>query len=241
MNYIYITELKYRIFYSILGICCIFSISYLYIIQILYLITTLNLIDLKHKIYLYFIYTKITDIVLSYFNILLIILLLYIFLISCYQLYYFFKPGFYKKELESIKTILIFILSFYSVFLISLSIFIFPKIYIYFFKYNEIKLNTLNLFFELNLLNYLNFFYMFLCICFYLLFLIQIYIFLIYQTNIPFLTFRKIIIISNILISTLVTPPDFLSQFYLFIILTTITEILLLCKLLNKMYKKLPT
>ena len=238
MNLIYFQELKYRILYSLGGIFCIFFISYTYVIQIVYLLTTLILIDIQQQIYIYYIYTKITDLLYSYFNLIFIILIIYSLLIICYHFFFFFKPGFYKNEFKQLKTNLLFIIIFYSFFLLFASIYLFPKIYIYFLNYNQIKSNTLNIFFELNIINFLNFLKFFFLICILCVSILQIYIYILKQTNISFLLFRKISIIFNIIISTIITPPDFLNQIYVFFFLITIVEILILIKMFLKFYFK---
>ena len=217
----YLTEIKNRLALTILtGSSCIL-VNFLYLDDLLYIIIKPLLV--KNNDF-YFIFTDVSE--PFYINIKLI---LYtssqiFYLVLCSQFILFLKPGLYKNEYEYIKYLSVYsCILFLIYFKISYSLLI-PWSFSFFFTHNDHQ--KIDLFFEAKMNEYLKIVFSayeisLICAIICTLF----YAFLI-KKNLRYITtyYRKYIYVSILSISSIVTPPDVVSQLILTIITVIIFE-----------------
>jgi sec-independent protein translocase protein TatC len=229
-NYLqlHLFELKYNFIIFLITFFYLFFISYFFSNQLIYLF--INLLT-NNNILKYFIFTNITElfhtnIIISMFVSTFISLQLLII-----QFWLFISEGLFKIEnLKCIKFYLLFsIFNLIIIFIILVQII--PNIFLFFININANFSNKylFNIYFEPNFNNYFNFIFL----SYIYIYLIFIYFFILFYIifnnifNIKILiNLRKFFYLKFILISTLISPPDFLNQIliiYLFIILFEIS------------------
>lgn len=220
---LYFLEFKNRIKLISSGLILVIVLFISYKETLLYLLLkpTINNSDLGSRSYL--ICTNVTDGFTAYWNILMIIYLHYVVGVVLYNAYFFFLPGLYNQE----KRILNNFISVYIYLYIFLALlfynYLLPTSWNFFLKFNntyfDLNLSQHNkevqLFFEITLKHYVEFFF---SLYFFCLILIQFYTLLIYKLikmykKIKFKAlYRKQIYFLFFIVSTIITPPDILSQ-----------------------------
>nr|YP_010394522.1 sec-independent transporter protein [Phytophthora pluvialis]DAZ88569.1 TPA_asm: sec-independent transporter protein [Phytophthora pluvialis] len=217
---LHLCELKYTFFIILITFFYLFLISYYFSDQLIYLLVN-NL--LTKNMLKYFIFTNITEILItnifissfisSFITIQLSILLIWFFLSKgLYQFENFFFCKFY---------IIFIIFNFFIINIIFTNII--PYIWNFLLNLNFSNIYLLTIYFEPKINNYFNFIFF----SFSYIFIILIYFFLIFFlifTNIfqikIIINFRKIFYLQIILLSVLITPPDifnFLLIYFLFL------------------------
>lgn len=185
----------------------------------------------------YFILTSITELFNVFFNMSFFLVKYVLYYYAFYHIVSFLALGLYHKEYKYLKRVFII-----SLFLWALSTSIFwnillPMTYDFFSSFQQKSTETLNVFFEPKLDEYLNFLfdvYSQSYTCFQLLLLIPI--FLEYTiTNLTALKdLRKVLYIIILSIATIVTPPEVLNQMVTFLFLVVSMEIYFLSSILKK-------
>lgn len=229
MFYYYFIEIRNRLLFLFLSIfstfltCCAYKEIMFYIF--------LKSSVLKKFDNFYFLYTNITEVISLYFD-LSYFACFHIFLITfCYHFFLFISPGLYNFEYQIIKKfffINIVVLIIFTSFCID---FMFEFIIELLFNFYKTILNSHLLFFEANIFYYYKFYCRVYCtfciiiIMFLSLFFSIFYIKSYFLHNI--LLIRKSYYIVILFVSTCITPPDIISQLFLFFCFIFIFELYL--------------
>jgi len=227
-------EIKYRII-------CILTVFFTFISVIIaykfYIIHLIVLINSTTDSLNYFILTSVTELFNVFFNMSFFLVKYVLYYYVFYHIVSFLALGLYHREYKYLKKVFII-----SLFLWALSTSIFwnillPMTYDFFSSFQHKSTETLNVFFEPKMDEYLNFLldvYSQSYTCFQLLLLI--FIFLEYTTtNLTALkNLRKVIYIIILLIATIITPPEVLNQMVTFLFLVVNMEIYFFSSILKK-------
>lgn len=240
MLYKYLLELKHRIILIIFSWIVTILICYYYKEILLFLLIKLN----KNLYFLesfYFISTNLTDVFtvylkLSYFisTQLCVFLLFYHFLI-------FISPGLFKHEYKIIKLVIIMSCFFFLFSVFVLNNFVLPYVWSFFLGFQSNQTNeSINIFFEAQIKEYLKFY---INMHYITIIISQIFVFLLLllhfiENKIKFIIkTRKLIYCAFLIFSTIITPPDVISQivislcfilFYEFIIIINLLKIVVI-------------
>jgi len=237
----YFSEIKNRIILLILSWISTFYICYNYkeILLFLFIKPSLNLTYKFNKIY--FITTNITEIFNTYINLASFISNQVVFFYFLNHFILFIIPGLYKYEINSVKKVIFIYLIFLITSTLTFYFILLPVSWNFFFHFQKILSNNqLNLYFEAKLSEYLDFFMnlnqisTFICQFFTLIF--------IYITSIKnYLTFikkyKKIIFFVLLILATIITPPDILSQIILGSFIIIFYEIIIISILIININK----
>jgi len=234
-------EIKYRFLYIIFSYLLNCIVLYFYINELIYIfilpLLKLNSINFSN----YFIFTGITDIFIVYLYLVLLcsLYLLYPFII--YNIKLFLKNSLYFYEYKFLLYLIILSLFFFMGSIFLLYFIILPLSWNFFISFENIsEYNIYNIYFESKIDNYL-----FLCcnILFYIILIFQlpviVFILIWYRIlNISFLfKSKKIIYIIFLLIATLFSSPDIISQLIVFFLLLILYEIFIYILLLFNQYR----
>jgi len=220
---LYFLEFKNRIKLVMSGLVFVIALFIAYKETLLYILIkpTISSLSLISRSYL--ICTNITDGFTTYWNIIMILYLHYVLFFLFYNAYFFFVPGLYYQEKKILSDFIsIYILVYIFVVLLFYN-YLLPTSWNFFFKFNDMYFDLnlpqhnkeVKLFFEITLKHYVAFFF---SLYFFLLIFIQLYILLIYKLikiykKVKFKAlYRKQIYFLFFVFSTLITPPDILSQ-----------------------------
>jgi Sec-independent protein secretion pathway component TatC len=229
-------EIKNRIIFFSVTFLSVFFITYSYKTFLLVLTLTSNP-TFSNDILKYFIFTSISELFSNYITLTFFITRQILFYIFIYHSICFFSSGLYKIEYLYLKYIF-----FLSLSLNILSIFFFfsvliPMLSFFFLSFQEYSLQSISFYFEAKISDYLMFFIELYSNCF---FSFQCCILIILLSdfttkNVKLLkVIRKYIYLLILILSTLTTPPDILSQLLLFNVLIVLLEIQIFYKILKK-------
>lgn len=227
----YFIEIKNRIFFVFITYFLLFSVFYYYSDFLLILTVFLNKEIIINNILNYFIFTSISDLFFIYLKLTICFSNYLIFFIIIYNLICFLKPGLFKKEFFYLKFFFKFSLIFNFLFFFFFNNFLLPFISNFFFNIYFNKNEYINLFFEANICEYFMFYnktYFSFVINFQF---ITIFFLLINYVNFNIKLFkkiRKIVYLSLLIISTLITPPEVFSLILCYLGLIFLFEINLL-------------
>jgi sec-independent protein translocase protein TatC len=214
---LHIFELKCNFLTFFTTFLSLFLICFYFSNQIIYILIK-NLIKLN--LLKYFIFTNITEIFSTNIKIALFISLFITIQTCFFQIWYFIAPGLYQNENYKIVYFYIFYIFLNFLILFFILIKIIPNIWYFFININFKNNYIFNIYFEPNFNNYFYFFYKSF-IYIYLIF-IYIYIFFFILINNFFkinliLNLRKFFYLKFLFISILISPPDIINQFILFL------------------------
>lgn len=235
----YYLEIKNRSILLLVGWTSTILVSYVFKEVLLFIFTKQNT---SLKVYanevFYFIFTDVTEIFSAYITLILFVGNQVIILYLCYHILVFVALGLYKFEYNY----LVFIFK-TCLFLFSISIVIFNKV-LFSFSWNFflsfqhfVTLKSLTLHFEAKLSEYLNFYITFYYICtlYFQTFLLLILFFDYFKNELKIIKrFRKFFYYFFVVFSTLVTPPDVVSQIILSFSIILSYEILVFYLILKK-------
>lgn len=229
-NYIY--ELKNRFLYFLISLLASIIISSLYKNSILLWIS-IPIIKLNNNQNFYFIYTNLTEVFWTYFYIVVFVNCFLIIPFFLLQTWFFFKPGMYKKENVYIKVLIVLSSFIWIIITYSLYCYLIPYSWLFFYQINENNdFGLLNIQLEAKLNEYINFIFQ---IYTHTIVVTQIWITAFYffiflrKNTLKKLAFtRKFIYIIVIIFSSLITPPDVISQLSVSLIIIILYEIILL-------------
>lgn len=222
---LHLFELKCNFFIFLITFFYLFSICFYFSNQLIYLFVK---ILIKSNMLKYFIFTNITEMLLTSINISIFISLFIAIQLLIIQFWFFISSGLYQYENYKImKFYILFII--FNIFIISIILIkMIPNIW-FFFINNEFSNKYLfNIYFEPQFNNY---FYFLFSSSFYI-YVIFVYFFILFF--IIFNTFFKIKTIINLrkffyfkflLISILISPPDFINQLIILLIFFIIFEV----------------
>lgn len=231
----YLKEIKNRIFLVIISWLISVLISYHYKETLLFLATK-TLINNNEP--LYFIATNLTEIITTYIQLSYFTATQFSLIALIYHLFIFLSPSLYKFEYNLLKlylsrSIILGVLS-----LVSLTIYIIPFVWNFFlsFQYSQ---NSINLYFEGKINEYINF-YMAITIACLIISQTVTLIFFFFKNaqNIPNTVkyYRKVFYIFFLLTATLLTPPDVHSQILILTISLIFYELLILILIMQNKF-----
>nr|AFQ02447.1 SecY [Phytophthora mengei] len=232
---LHLFELKYNFFIILITFFYLFIISYYFSDQLIYLLVN-NL--LNQNMLKYFIFTNITEILITNIFIAIFITTFLTIQLSILLIWFFLIKGLYKFEnFIFLKFYILFII--FNLFIIN---FIFtkiiPHIWNFLLNLNFSNLYILTVYFEPKINNYFDFIFL----SFIYIFIIFIYFFFLFFlifNNIfkikIIINLRKFFYFKIILLSALITPPDMLNFLLIYIIFIFIFEIFIYISIyLNK-------
>nr|AFQ02400.1 SecY [Phytophthora irrigata]AFQ02401.1 SecY [Phytophthora irrigata] len=237
---LHLFELKYNLIIICITFLYLFIISYYFSDQLIYLLVN-NLINKNMLKYL--IFTNITEIFITNIFISTFISLFITFQLSIILIWIFLSTGLYK--FENFIFIKFYILFFFFNFFIINNIFtnIIPYIWNFLLNLNFSNLYILTIYFEPKINNYFNFIFS----SFIYIFSILMYFFLLFFllfNNIfkiqMIINLRKFFYLKIIILTALITPPDFINFLIIYFFFIFIFEIFIIFSLyLNKYKNKL--
>lgn len=231
----YYKEIKNRFILTFFAWILCLSTCYYYKETILFIIINSNNLFLNSNEKPYFIFTNVTEIFYVYFELVTFIsnqILLFIF---AYQVIMFLSLGLYQLELKRIKKIFQICLLTWLFSLILLFNFIIPFTWKFFlsFQVNSNDKRLISFFFEAKLNEYFYYFidlyYICLVNCQFLV-LLLVALTTIGENSKKTKTFRKLFYLIFVIFSTIITPPDVVSQICISGILIAIYECIILLK-----------
>lgn len=228
--YKYYLEIKNRGLLLFISWLSIIGVCYLYKEIILFIfINSSNYFNLS-KTKPYFIFTNVSEIFYVYLDLLLFITNQITLLMFFYHMFIFLSLGLYKSEFKKLKLTFQTFLIVWVISIFLLCKFVIPYSWAFFlsFQQNNKTDKLISFFFEAKIIEYFNYFtdlyYLCLINCqFFALLTLVLTTF----TKKKIKTLRKIFYFIFILFSTLMTPPDIISQLILTLILILIYEILI--------------
>lgn len=230
---IYIKEIFYKISYFLSSCLFISFIFYQYKYYLIYQIIQFS------QLQVYFIYTDITEIFIIIIKIIKIYLIPILIFFLIFQILIFIKPGLYQTEYKRFKKRILICLSYWIVNYYIIIYYNLPFIYKFCILY-LLNNNLIELYFESQLLNYLNFFIIFYFYNFFLTNIFLLIFFLLNYINVSYTKIRKIIYLC-IFCFNFIILPDLIFQIYFIIICLCNLEILYFLNILINLKNKLPT
>jgi len=242
----YFIEIKNRLI--LLFFTCFFScfICYCYKETLLFLVIQPNSVINKSQFYtlFYFIFTDVTEVFYVYIKLIVFLNIQFFLIYLIYHTTIFFTPAFFKHEYKVIYFINLLSLTVWIISIFFSNFVIIPMTWNFFLNFQDISSRTysLHLHFEAKLVEYLNF-YINIYYSSYLYFqvFVIVILFIGYKsktiTYLTFKKFRKFYYYCLVLLSTLVTPPDVLSQLLLSLVFILFLELVFICFLARKPIK----
>jgi sec-independent protein translocase protein TatC len=237
--YIYYLEIKNRLFLSFLtwvfaGITCYF---YKEILLFLFVNSSMKITN----IHTYFIFTNVTEIFSVYLQLVFFISNQILLINVCYHLLMFLSPGLYKLEYSNLKFLFNITIFSWITSVILLNKLLLPLSWNFFISFQEqTGIKTFSLFFEAKINEYLDYYiglyYVCLLNCQFITFL-TLFINSLSKNLESIKEFRKIFYYVFVIFSTLITPPDIISQLFVSFSLIAVYELLIFLKIWNKINK----
>lgn len=239
---LYTQEIRYRLFFCILTFISTFIISFLFREELLYLlIKPLIFINFNENNINKLIFLNITEAFETYMFICLYFSILFTLKIFIFQIISFLSEALYQNEK---KFITFFLINGYLLFLIIFYLiynFLIPIIWKFFIFFQNNSLSSFDLEFIAQLSIYI---YFFLTLILKLIFILLIpFIFgvaiTIFEINLYKITKnRPFFLFLNLIIATIVSPPDIFSQIFITFLLTLFLEIIFIYNFIFKNYNE---
>lgn len=241
MFYLYYKEGKLRFFILLISSFSIFLVSYTYKEVLFSIVVNSYTFDSISNLS-YFIFTDVVEVFNVYVCLIFFVVKQFFFFYFFYHLLLFVAPGLTQVEYRSF--ILLFVTSIF-LFLVSVILFrkfLFPFSWGFFLSFKDfVVFKSLTLHFEAKLMDYVTFFLTlyFTCILYLQFFLLPIFFFAYFGKELSVCkSFRKFLYYGCILFSTIMTPPDIISQIFLSLTLIFGCEILVFGSFLKSVSKK---
>nr|UQS76188.1 SecY-independant transporter protein [Haslea ostrearia] len=240
--YRYYIELKNRFLLLLTTWISTLLVSYIYKEILLFIIIEPSL-NYSSQNMLYFIFTNVTEIFTVYLKIAIFLGNHTLIIFTLYHIILFLSLGLYKSELKNITFL---IQTSLIVFIISVIFFnklLLPLSWNFFLSFQSFSfLNSIDLYFESKLEEYLTFYITsyYLCITYCQIFVLLISFCKYIEHNLNQIKqYRKVIYFSFIIISTLLTPPDIVSQILISLSLILVYELLIYSLIFQLTIKRL--
>ena len=240
----YFLEIKNRLILLLITWISTILISYFYKETLLFIIIQPNLfINInEHLDFFYFIFTDVTEVLSVYLKLVMFLSFQTLYIYITYHLFVFLSSAFFYLEYLYFKFSIKVLFFFLFAFAVLATYFLIPFIWNFFFSFqNLIVDHSFNLHFEAKLKEYFYFYTSFYYVCEFYCQFFAVFLLVLNYTKIDIeaiKNFRKFYYYCFIIFSTLVSPPDILSQIFLSLVFIFIYEFLLLFFLL-KTYLKL--
>lgn len=236
--YNYYKEIKNRLFITVLAWTSCLTICYLYKETILFTLVDLNSSFSQPTAKIYFIFTDVTEVFTVYLELSLFVANQVVTGFLVYQTFMFFVSSLYEFEYLRLKFAFKVFISSWLISIFLLYTFIIPFSWNFFlsFQKSSTTLQPFELFFETKLINYFHYFttiyYISVINCQFL------GLFTVILSNLneklqQSKLFRKLFYLLFVTFSTVVTPPDIISQLCISLCLIISYELLLLIKFIN--------
>jgi len=227
----YSKEIKNRLSLLFFAWMCCFNTCYYYKETILFVLINANNSFLKLNNKPYFIITNVTELFYAYFELVLFVSNQVTIIILMHQIFMFLSLGLYQFEAFKLKQLLKFFVVSWTLSSVLLFKFIIPFSWKFFLSFKEdlTTTNAISFFFEAKLNEYLQHFISlyYVCLTCCLLLAILILILTSFSEKLKKVkTFRRLFYLMFVIFSTVVTPPDIISQ-------------VLVCSFLILMYESL--
>lgn len=234
----YILEIKNRL--CLLAVTCLSTmvISYFYKEILLFLLTQ----SFVNNLSFYFIFTDVTEIFSVYLQLIIFLSVQTTFLYLLYHLFVFLSPAFFKYEYYYIHLIFKTILIVWLFSVIISNSFLINLTWNFFLSFQGLSL--VNLHFEAKLSEYLTFYITlyYLCVFYCQVFIIMFFFFSYINAKIYYIKkFRKFYYYIFVIFSTILSPPEILSQILIALSLVFIYEFFLFVSMLKTSAKLLAT
>lgn len=236
--YQYYLEIKNRLI--LLFFTWIFSLTICYINKEALLFILINSTNSSEMCYVkpYFIFTNVTEVFQVYLELIIFLSNQIVLIMIGYHIIMFLSLGLYKFEFIKLKfSYKVFLISwFFSILLLYKFIIPFSWSFFLSFQENPNRIQPTHLFFEAKIANYLNYFVNLYYICFINCQFLAILIFFLINISEKLKkikTFRKLFYLTFVIFSTIITPPDIISQIFMSLFLIANYEMILLIKYLK--------
>jgi sec-independent protein translocase protein TatC len=230
MFYKYFLEIRNRFFLLLYGWIFTAIITYFYKEILLYLLIKPNFFSMS-SIPVYFIFTNITEILSTYLKLIYFfsnqIVLIYV----VYHVLMFLSPGLYYFEYKLLKKgiLLSFFFFFFSILILNVTIL--PTCWYFFLSFQKtIAQNTVNLYFEAKINEYVNFYInlYYMCNLNCQMFMIIIFFLISMKDDLNLIKkFRKTFYLIFFIFATIITPPDIATQLILSSCIISVYEFLI--------------
>lgn len=235
--FFYFLEIKYKIFFIVLCWFNLILLNYYYKELILFiLIKPCSNIVINKEIY--FVYSNITEILHNYIIVVLFLSTIITFCFAFFHIIDFIKLGLYSNEISFIKNYIYYNTVFNFFFFFLCYYYVAPQFWKFFLSYSTSNTVNFNFFFEIKLEEYLYFYYSIFKIGFIISQIITLLYFWV-KINIKYIIIykntRKRIHILLIITSTIITPPDIVSQLIVSFMFIVIYEFFIYCFIFKKL------
>jgi sec-independent protein translocase protein TatC len=236
----YYSEIKNRIVLLIATWASVILVSYIFKEVLLYVITKQNL-STKFDGTSYFIFTDVSEIFSAYvfliFFLVKQVFMIYIF----YHLLIFLSPGLTKVEYNYLTFIFKTVVFLFFLSIIVFNKFLFPLSWSFFLSFKNFEmLESITLYFEAKLSEYLTFYvtFYYMCLLYFQIFLILILLFKYFGNKLTvYKRFRKFFYYLCVIFSTSITPPDVVSQLISSVAIIISCEFLLYCFIVSNVLR----
>jgi sec-independent protein translocase protein TatC len=238
----YLKEIQYRILYCSVSILFNFIIFIFFSKELLFILVK-PLLNINEEIlFYYFIFTNMSDVLLIYIKIALILAFFFTIPTFLIQIIIFLFRGLYRYEFFFIFVMFLLSVTFLYIILLVLYSYLIPLIWFFFINFELTSANSLfGVYYEAKINDYINFmFSIFFIFCFFLQFP-TIMLFCIYFNFVRinfFILYRKYFIIIFLILGGLFSPPDIFSQLFLSISVLVLYEIIIFFNLFLQNYLK---
>jgi sec-independent protein translocase protein TatC len=227
----YFLEIKNRLFLLFITCFSTVLIAYFYKETLLFLIVQPNYILSGDLAFFYFIFTDVTEIFAVHMQLITFLSFQIFVIIFIYHTFIFLSPAFFQAEYRYFKTIIKVIGFVWAMSMLLANYVIIPLTWNFFLSFQELITNqSFNIHFEAKLSEYFNFYISLYYLCgFYFQVFVLLFLFLNYtKTNLNNIKrFRKLYYFSFVVFSTLISPPEILSQILISLFFISFYETLL--------------
>ena len=236
----YIKEIRNRSYFLIITWISTIFISYSYKEKILFLCLKPNLQYFKTDSF-YFIFTDLTEIFTTYLELCYFVTNQFFLIKLIYHLIIFISPGLYKFEYKKLTNLILLNFFFFGIFFLILNNILLPLCWNFFLSFKDTTMYSVNFFFEAKINEFINFylkFYKFCLLCSSIFVFIYVGLEFLKINNNVFIKLRKNLYFSFLILATVLTPPDIISQLFFFLIFIFFFELLLILKFLQNLLSK---
>lgn len=227
----YLLEIKNRLFILLVTYLSTIVITYYYKEVLLFLIVQPNYVNNKKSTLFYFIFTDVTEIFSIYIKLLIFVSFQILIVFILYHIFVFLSPAFLQTEYKYFKMLIKIIILVWCISMFLANYIIIPLTWSFFISFQDLITNKVfNMHFEAKLSEYLYFYISlyYLCSLYFQVFVLLFFILSYVNTNVNNIKkFRKLYYFGFVVFSTLISPPDIVSQMLISIFLIVIYEILL--------------
>lgn len=236
----YIKEIRNRSYFLIITWISTIVVSYSYKEKILFLCLKPNLQYFKTDSF-YFIFTDLTEIFTTYLELCYFVTNQFFLIKLIYHLIIFISPGLYKFEYKKLINLVLLNFFFFGIFFLILNNILLPLCWNFFLSFKDTTMYSVNFFFEAKINEFVNFylkFYKFCLLCSSVFVFIYVGLEFLKINNNIFIKLRKNLYFGFLILATMLTPPDIISQLFFFLIFIFIFEFLLILKFSQNLLSK---